>query len=206
MTKNVLILLALLLGIGGGIFIAQKYYSFGQTVTRENSQVLLESMREVAKVIAVEGNFSEIYSHEDYYSFDIVAFRKKALLRVEAKVSVGYNLENMQITADDTARKIIISNLPQPEILSVDHDIDYYDIQEGAFNSFTPKEFSDINARAKQFIEEKVKSDGSYLFNAAEKQKNRMLETLGILAQTAGYELIYEASAGAILRDKMREK
>jgi hypothetical protein len=189
MAKNIAAIVALILVFGLGIFAAKKYYQFGETVAQQNSQVLLERMKSVAKVIAVEGYFSEIYTHEDYYNFDLSPFRKKALLRVKAKVSVGYDLENMKIEANDLTKIISISNVPDPGILSIDHDVDYYDIQEGTFNSFTEQELTDLNRRAKKFIEEKAKSDELGLLPAAEEQKLKMLESLKMIANTAGYEV-----------------
>ncbi|MGK0365762.1 MAG: hypothetical protein ACI85O_002830 [Saprospiraceae bacterium] len=189
MAKNIAAIVALFLVFGLGIFAAKKYYQLGETVATQNSQVLLERMKSVAKVIAVEGYFSEIYTHEDYYNFDLSPFRKKALLRVKAKVSVGYNLENMKIEANDATKVISISNVPDPEILSIDHDVDYYDIQEGTFNSFTEQELTDLNRRAKKFIEEKAKSDELGLLPAAEEQKLKMLESMKMIANTAGYEV-----------------
>ena len=196
MSKNIAAIVALILVFGLGIFASKKYYQFGETVAQQNSQVLLERMKSVAKVIAVEGYFSEIYTHEDYYNFDLSPFRKKALLRVKAKVSVGYDLENMKIEANDLTKTISISNVPDPGILSIDHDVDYYDIQEGTFNSFTEQELTDLNRRAKKFIEEKAQSDELGLLPAAEEQKLKMLESLKMIANTAGYEVkeltIYE--------------
>ena len=174
MAKNIAAIVALLLVFGLGIFATKKYYQLGETVTKQNSQVLLERMKSVAKVIAVEGYFSEIYTHEDYYNFDLSPFRKKALLRVKAKVSVGYDLEGMKMEANDATKIISISNIPDPEILSIDHEIDYYDIQEGTFNSFTEQELTDLNRRAKKFIEEKAQSDELGLLPAAEEQKLKM--------------------------------
>ncbi len=189
MAKNIAAIVALLLVFGLGIFATKKYYQLGETVTKQNSQVLLERMKSVAKVIAVEGYFSEIYTHEDYYNFDLSPFRKKALLRVKAKVSVGYDLEGMKMEANDATKIISISNIPDPEILSIDHEIDYYDIQEGTFNSFTEQELTELNRRAKKFIEEKAKSDELGLLPAAEEQKLKMLESIEIIANTAGYEV-----------------
>lgn len=189
MAKNIAAIVALLLVFGLGIFVTKKYYQLGETVTKQNSQVLLEQMKSVAKVIAVEGYFSEIYTHEDYYNFDLSPFRKKALLRVKAKVSVGYDLEGMKMEANDATKIISISNIPDPEILSIDHEIDYYDIQEGTFNSFTEQELTELNRRAKKFIEEKAKSDELGLLPAAEEQKLKMLESIEIIANTAGYEV-----------------
>ena len=40
-------------------------------------------------------------------------------MRVKAKVSVGYDLDKMNIVALPDEQKIVISNLPKPSIISV---------------------------------------------------------------------------------------
>ncbi|MBK9982670.1 MAG: DUF4230 domain-containing protein [Saprospiraceae bacterium] len=46
----------------------------------------------------------------------------------------------------------MISGMPPAEILSVDHDLDYYDLSEGFFNSFSTEDYNKINADAKDFV------------------------------------------------------
>lgn len=191
MTNKIIGVAALILMFALGIFSAKKYYELGEPVSKENSQVLLERIKTVAKLVTVEGYFSEVYTHEDYYNFDLSPFRKKALLRVKAKVSVGYDLEQLQLEAEDTSKKIYISNIPDPQIISIDHDVDYYDITEGTFNSFSEQELTDLNRRAKDFIEAKAKSDEIGLLPAAEEQMNKMLQSIELIINTAGYELEY---------------
>ena len=62
----------------------------------EQSQVLMEKIKTVAKLVTVEGYFSEVYDYQDYWNYDVSMFRKKALIRVKAKVSVGYDLSKMK--------------------------------------------------------------------------------------------------------------
>jgi len=92
-----------------------------------NSTVMLERVREVSKLITVEGYFSEIYDYKDYYFMDILPLRKKALIRVKAKVSVGSDLTEAEMTADERTKTLVIRNIPPAEILSIDHSLDYYD-------------------------------------------------------------------------------
>ena len=77
---------------------------------------------------------------------------KKALLRVNAKVSAGYDLKKLNIKVDSKTKTIHIGPMPQVEILAVDHSLDYFNIEEGVFNSFTPQDYNKINANAKDYI------------------------------------------------------
>jgi hypothetical protein len=169
---------------------AQNFFNFkNERIVRENSVTLLESVKTVSKLITVEGYFSELYDYKDYKYYDISLMRKKALLKVKAKVSVGYDLRKMRFEVHTKTRKLIITDLPQPEILSVDTDVSYYDIQEGALNSFTPDELTQLNKNARAFIEQKARA--SNLIGMAAEQGKKSLELIDILARDAGFTVEY---------------
>ncbi|RMF24616.1 MAG: DUF4230 domain-containing protein [Bacteroidetes bacterium] len=182
------------LAIGGafalGIWLARCWYQSRQSTTSEDATVLLERMQQVAKLITVEGYFSEIYDYKDYWHYDILPLRKKALLRVKAKVSVGYDLSRLEFEARPEERLIVLSNLPDPEILSIDHDIDYYDIQEGIFNSFSREDYNRLNAEAKELIRKRALE--SHLFLVAEEQSNQLQEMMRFMAESAGWTLRFQ--------------
>ncbi len=180
--------MVLLTGIFGlGVWMTHRFYQKLETKEQESGQVLLEKIKTVAKMITVEGYFSEIYDYEDYWGYDLSIFKKKALLRVKAKVSAGYDLSNMTIEANSGKKKIVISNIPDPEILSIDHDVDYYDLQEGIFNNFTAEDYTKLQVSAKDFIEQKAKE--SDLFLAAEEQSGQMLDMIRFIVESAGWTL-----------------
>ncbi len=183
-------LLLLLLFILG--FLAARYFYVEKRPggnVEENAQVLLERIRKVAKLVTVEGYFTEVYDYKDYWGYDLPFLRKKALLRVKARVSVGYDLERMKIDLRPERRLLIISNIPDPEIISIDHDIDYYDISQGTFNSFSEADYNRLNARAKEYIE--ARALDSDLMEQAAEQGNQLLEVIEFMAKSAGYEVQY---------------
>ncbi len=187
-----LLIFTLLAMFAGGIFLTRWYFQRTATVERENGVVLLERIKQVAKLVTVEGYFSEIYDYQDYYGYDLSFFRKKALIRVKAKVSVGYDLEKMKITAKSETKTIFISGIPPAEILSIEHDLDYYDVQEGVFNSFSPEDYNKLNANAKEFIRKKaLESD---LTKSAVNQRNSLLETMKFMAESTGWTLEVEGA------------
>jgi hypothetical protein len=140
-----------------GFWIARSMYQKKEKVkTEEDATVLLEKIQTVAKLVTVEGYFSELYNYKDYYAYDWWIFRKKAILRVKAKVSAGYDLSGLAFDVQLDQNLIIIRNIPDtPQIISIDHQLDYYDISEGTFNSFSETDYNKINQNAKSFIEEK---------------------------------------------------
>jgi Protein of unknown function (DUF4230) len=153
----------------------------------ENSSIVVEKIEKVAKLITVEAHLSEIYSYKDYYNYDWSFLRKKALLRVNAKVSAGYDIKKLNVKVDGKQKKIFIGPIPPIEILSIDHTLDYFDVEEGIFNGFTPEDYNHINANAKEFIK-KVASNNEVLKQASA-QQNTMIEMMQALAISMGYQL-----------------
>ncbi len=167
-------------------FLINSYFFKGH-VSTENSQVMLEKIKNVCKVINVEGYFTEVYDYKDYWGYNISFFQKKALVRIKAKVSMGYDMNKIIFNSNPMTKTISISKLPEPEILSIDHDLDYYDITEGSFNSFTTEDYNKINANAKDFIKKKVETSG--LKDAAIKEGDKMLEVIRFMVESMGWKL-----------------
>ena len=158
-------------------------------VGHTESNVLLEKIRNVYKVILVEGEFADILRHQDYFGIDLPGFRKNAIIKVKGKVSVGYDLDELQIIFDQNNNIVQISNLPNAEILAIDTEITYYDINNGIFNSFTPEELSRLNKVARQKIEDAAYQ--SNMLNRAEKQSSQMLDLITLLAKEGGWTVEY---------------
>ncbi|MBK8880518.1 MAG: DUF4230 domain-containing protein [Haliscomenobacter sp.] len=172
-----------------GFWIARSIYQKKDKVkTEEDATVLLEKIQTVAKLVTVEGYFSELYNYKDYYAYDWWIFRKKAILRVKAKVSAGYDLSGLAFDVQPEQNLIVIRNIPDtPQIISIDHQLDYYDISEGTFNSFSETDYNKINKNAKTFIEEKARQ--SDLLPKAKEQGIEMLELIRFMAESAGWKV-----------------
>ncbi len=203
MTKKIIIGIALLLFFIAGIYLTRQYYAWQEVKVQEESQVLLEKIKKVYKVVTVEGHFSEVYDYQDYWGYDFSPFRKKALVRVKAKVLAGYDLNNFEITAFPEQKRIVISELPQVEILSVEHDMDYYDLSEGTFNSFSTQDLNKIQAKAKDYIV--AKAEESNLLNSAEEQGKEALEMIEFMVEGAGWEIHYKSNNPLLDTSKLDE-
>lgn len=161
--------------------------SFENQKVYEQSDIILNQIQKVQKLITVEGYFTELYTHKDYYKFDISPLRKKALVRVKAKASIGVDLSGLHPWTNPETKTLHIGNFPQPEILSLDHTLDYYDITEGTFNYFGTADYNVINKKAKMYIEQQITS--SDMMDQARKQSQAILETITSLVQGMGWEL-----------------
>jgi hypothetical protein len=169
-----------------GMWLGKKFF-VPDIKVEENSNVVIEKIEKVAKLITVETQLSEIYNYKDYYDYDFSFLRKKILLRINAKVSAGYDLKKMNLVVDTKQKVIKLGPIPPPQILSVDHTVDYFNIEEGLFNNFTPEDYTKINAKAKDYIT-KV-ANNSEVIKTAKLQENTMIEMMTAMAKSMGYNL-----------------
>ncbi|MFK7808821.1 MAG: DUF4230 domain-containing protein [Saprospiraceae bacterium] len=186
--KKILALIGIVALCFGVFWGTRMYYSLQmKTEVKEESQVLLEKIKKVSKLITVEGTFSEIYDYEEHWGYDLSPFRKKALIRVKANVLVGYDLQKMNLEANSETKTIVLSNLPDPEIMSIEHDLDYYDITEGTFNTFEAADYNKMNASAKEKVRKEAMS--SNLFLTAEEEFSQLIEIIEFMVEGAGWTL-----------------
>ncbi|TAE98226.1 MAG: DUF4230 domain-containing protein [Runella slithyformis] len=154
-----LITLALGAAIGYGFFYWKggKLNAFGRST--QNSTILLERIEKVFKVVMTEGYFTEIFDYQDDKEF-LYVFKnsKKALLVAKAKVLVGFNFAKMRFRIEENSKKIVIEFFPEPEVLSIDTDYKFYDIDNGLLNRFNPEDYTNLITDAKTAMNDKALS------------------------------------------------
>ena len=153
---------------------------FSKHKTEEQSVVLLEKIRNVSKMITVEGDFSEIMHFEDVKDvfLTLVTSKKKAIVMANAKVLIGFDMKKIKLQSNNESKKLVLEFFPEPEVLSIETDIQYYDVNHGYFNKFSANDLSELNKKVKQNIEDKI-PDSELLFSA----KNKALETIRMIEQ-----------------------
>jgi hypothetical protein len=164
---------------------------FVKNKTEEQSVVLLQKIRNVSKMITVEGDFSEIMHFEDVKDvfLSLVTSRKKAIVLANAKVLIGFDMKKIKLSSNPEKKKLILEHFPSPEIVSIETDIQYYDVSNGLFNKFAANDLSELNKKVKQNIESKI-PDSELLYSA----KNKALDTVKMIEQlvsTFGWHLDY---------------
>ena len=190
--KIILLAILSLLAILGILSISNFWHKWTNPKTEVSATVLLERIEKVVKLTTVEGTFSEIYNYKNHIVADIWPLRKKALVRIKAKVAVGYNFDDLIIDINPEKHTISIPNFPDPEILSIEHDMDYYSFENGFFNMITNKDITEMGIEAKKFIADKaIESD---LFERAEEQKMELFDMLRLAMEASGWKLIYPES------------
>jgi Protein of unknown function (DUF4230) len=203
--------LYLLVGIFlGGLLMFFGYKAFWLNRKRElvekQSVVLLEKVRNVCKLVMVEGEFAEIYNHksEKEYLFGLLSSEKKALLQVNAKVHIGYDLKKLEIIPDNHNKTLILERFPEPEILSFENNFKIYDLENGVFNKFSPEEISNLQIDAKQFILDKIPE--SSLMESAKKEAVVAISIMQNIVETIGWNLDTKALELNVSKTKLLQK
>ncbi|MFS4416485.1 DUF4230 domain-containing protein [Maribacter sp. 2307ULW6-5] len=162
-------------------------------VTSHQSTVLLEKIKSVCKLISVEGDFAEIYKYENTkeHFLSLVTSKKKALIVIKAKAQIGYDLQKVLMHANEGKKKIVLTNFPQPEVLSLEPELDFYDIKNGMFNTFKPDDLTTLNQEARKHIMEKIPESG--LMETARKEALQTVLLIEKIVETIGWELDYTA-------------
>ncbi|GEM_PF-196919 len=160
----------------------------GSHVVVQESSIITKSIDRISKLMVAEGHFSEVMSHRDKksYFYDFFEFEKKAILLVDAKVLVGYDLSLMSYELDEQNRTVYISALPDPE-LEIIPDVRFYDIQDSDFHKFTPAELNQMNKQAVEAIKTRV-DEGDLMIEAQEKVLES-LDQMHLVIESMGWSL-----------------
>jgi len=161
MDTNTLFFFIISLLMGGGLGAAGYSYlsrrSSGKSSSKLEATVLVERIEKVFKVVMAEGYFTEIYNYQnDKNIWNLINDKKKALIIAKAKVLVGYDFGKMRFHISEVDKKLIIDYFPEPEILSMDTDYKFYDIEQGWLNRFQSDDYTAILNEAKQTMNEKA--------------------------------------------------
>jgi len=168
------------------------WFFFGKRFFRKRnrnelqSHVLLNRVEKVFKLVLAEGFFSEIvdFRNENKKLFGLLSSTKKSLLIVDAKVLIGFDFKKVKLEIDERSRSIKFTHLPEPEVLSMETDFKFYDINNGILNKFKSEDYTEILKAGKEHIKTKV--NNSELIAAAHAQLNVLIEQI---TSEGGYKL-----------------
>ncbi len=156
-----------------------------------DTSLLQEQIKNVGKLVVTEGAFSQVYSYKDSRKFylDIFSARKKALIVVNATVTVAYDLSKLETEIDEKNRIVRILSIPEEEI-TINPEIKYYDVTQDYLNQFKAEDHNKIRNRIEASIRKKV--DSSTLKSNAQNRLISELQKIYILTSTMGWTLEYK--------------
>lgn len=180
------------------VLLAIIVYLIYQLSTKSNSTSSIEydtnlieqQIKNVGKLVVTEGHFSEVITYKDQkkYLLDIISFEKKALVVVNAEVTVSFDLSKITYDIDAPNKTLEIKFIPKEEI-KIYPDYKYYDVQSTKLNDFTAEDYNKINKTVRANLAKKIEQS-SIKTNA----KNRLVTELSnmlILTKSMGWKLQY---------------
>lgn len=161
-----------------------------KSILMENSMLIQQHIANVSKLIVTEGHFAEVYNYKDSQQLlgPLITADKKALVVVNAEVTVAYDLSLIKFEIDEEHKKLHILNLPQPEI-KLNPDFEYYDITADYFNPFKAEDYNKIKKEVNVSLLRKIEL--SSLKSNAERRLLAELSKLYILTSSMGWQLVY---------------
>ena len=183
------------MGIVLGVVLLFKYCEFKKdddSTLDYNTNLIQQQIVNVGKLVVTEGHFSEVitYKNQQKYLMNMLSFEKKALLVVNADVTVAYDLHQIKYDIDEKNKTITILSIPKEEI-KISPDIQFYDVEQSKLNPFTGDDYNKINKQVKANLAKKI-ANSSLKKNA----KNRLVSELSkmlILTNSMGWKLQYES-------------
>jgi hypothetical protein len=197
MRVNILTIIFIALVFVAGFWLAKTWNPWGGKLPpTEEAQILIEKIEKVSKLVTIEGNFVEYYNYENRPSFYnshywiTDQFKKRVHLRVRARVLVGYDLKDIRVDAFPDERRMVISNLPEPEILAIDHTVDFFDKEATVFWPLSNEDYLTVTrGAAEQIRRAALKSE---LIPRAREEGNELFDIMAFMVTSAGWSLEIE--------------
>jgi len=191
MRKAVLLVLVIL-----GVVFGLRYFESKQEQRdqlEESTSLIQKQIKNVGKLVVTEGSFSQVYSFKDSKRFylDVFSARKKALIVVNAEVTIAYDLSKLKTEVNSETKTVTITYIPDEEI-SINPNIQYYDVTQDYLNQFEAADYNKIQKRIEKSLIKKIEKS-SLKSNA----KNRLvseLQKIYILTNSMGWTLEYDGN------------
>ena len=190
MLRRILIAIGIIVAVVLGFRFCQ-FKKSDNTTQDYNTNLIQQQIVNVGKLVVTEGHFSQImtYKDQDKYLMNMVSFEKKALIIINADVTVSYDLHQMKYDIDAKNKTITILNIPKEEI-KISPDIQFYDVQQSKLNPFTGDDYNKINQKVKADLA--IKIEKSTLKSNAQNRLVSELSKILILTNSLGWKLQYE--------------
>lgn len=190
MRKVLIVILILLLG-----YFTYQYFDAQQEKREqlvEATNLIEKEIKNVGKLVVTEGSFAQVFTYKNSKQiFNLVEANKKALVVINAKVTIAYDLRALETEVDPENKTITIKKIPAPEI-NINPDIEYYDISQDYLNQFEASDYNKIKQRVMTTVRQKVKS--SELPQNAENRLLAELANIYVVTNTLGWTLQYNAT------------
>jgi len=190
MRKVLIVILLLVLGYFTYQYFEAKNEKRDQLI--EATALIEKEIKNVGKLVVTEGSFAQVFTYKDSKQiFNLVEANKKALVVINAKVTIAYDLRALETEVDPENKIITIKKIPPPEI-NINPDIEYYDVSQDYLNQFEASDYNKIKKRVMASVKKKV--EASELPGNAQNRLLAELANIYVVTNTLGWTLQYNAT------------
>ncbi len=188
MTRFILGFLAAALVLGGIWFFTARNTSLELLET--NSALIQKQIEQVGKLIVTEGYYSQVFNYKNSQKIflNLVRADKKALIVVNTKATVEYDLRKLQTKIDEESKTLTILSIPDP-VINIYPEFEYYDVTQDYLNQFEGKDYNKIKSTITAQVRTKI--EASDLKKDARDRLMSELLNIFILTKSMGWTLQY---------------
>ena len=150
--------------------------------------LITNQIQKMNKMVVLEQDFSSFQTHKSSAAsvagFDILP--REMVLYTTAKAQVSYDLKQMKIDVDTVNKKLILQEIPQPEI-KIFPDVKIHFMDDYAINRFTQKDINGVMESAKKNMAKSVNQNS--LKEQSKKQLKDNLNDIFVLAKALHYSI-----------------
>ena len=151
--------------------------------------LITNQIQKMNKMVVLEQDFSSFQTHKSSAAsiagYDILP--REMVLYTTAKAQVTYDLKKMKIDVDTVNKRLILQEIPQPEI-KIFPDVKIHFMDDYAVNRFTQKDINGVMESAKKNMAKSVNQ--ANLKKQSEKQLKDNLNDIFVLAKALHYSIV----------------
>ncbi len=151
--------------------------------------LITNQIQKMDKMVVLEQDFSSFQTHKSSAAsiagYDILP--REMVLYTTAKAQVTYDLKKMKIDVDTVNKRLILQEIPQPEI-KIFPDVKIHFMDDYAINRFTQKDINGVMESAKKNMAKSVNQ--ANLKKQSEKQLKDNLNDIFVLAKALHYSIV----------------
>ena len=184
----------LIIGIIIAVLVVFAYQNFKdrkykKTELAQTTAQIEKDVKKVIKLVVIESSYAQIFTYKNTQNvFMGLTAKKKAILAVNTKATVAYDLAQLQYEIMSDKKVLRITQVPEAE-LNIYPEFDFYDVSQDYLNQFEADDYNEIKKRVTKQIRKKIEK--SAVMQNAENRLASELQKLFILTNSLGWTLEY---------------
>lgn len=178
---GVIVMLLLFFGL-------KKIFGFSDKSEKDDYYIIANQISKMNKMVVIEQDFSAMRKKKVAYQILGKTISENSVVTfTKTNVQVSYDLNQMKIDIDSVNKKLIIKNLPEPEI-KINPNVEIQSMDDSFFNRIDEDQIKKVTQEAKEYAVKKVNKD--QLKKESKQQLMDNLNQIFVLAKALDYQIV----------------